>query len=155
MIHGKTEVSLHYGDTWDVGCPNNVGTTLCYYKISLSNKALIDCIWHIKTLIYCFYVFCRDPEKDDPEAYIQFRTKLGEIFWKPKFYFLSLLTNLEHVLHILTLEVTYGNSYGAHNLKLVTYTSLKNYYIANDYPRNINEISLFCLKDPLYHIIKK
>ena len=31
-----------------------------------------------------------------------------------------------------------------HNLELITYTTLKNHYITNNYPGNINQISQFC-----------
>ena len=44
---------------------------------------------------------------------------------------------------VLILEVTYSYSHSAHNLKLITCIPLKNYYIKDNYPRNIIEISLF------------
>ena len=42
-----------------------------------------------------------------------------------------------------------GNFHSAHNLQMTTCTSLKNHYIANNDPRNINEISMFC---QCYHL---
>ena len=46
-----------------------------------------------------------------------------------------------NLVHLLTLEVTNGNSHSAHILELITSIALKNHYITNNHPRNINEIS--------------
>ena len=46
----------------------------------------------------------------------------------------------------LTLEVTNVNFHSAPNSKLINCISLKNHYITNNYPRNVNEISLFWWK---------
>ena len=55
----------------------------------------------------------------------------------------------------LTLELTSDNCCYVHSLKLIRCVALKNHYITNHYPRNINKTSLFCRKGPLYHIINK
>ena len=51
--------------------------------------------------------------------------------------------------YFLTLEVTWGN-FQCTQLELIVCIVLKEHCIANNYPRKINEISLFCCKkDPV------